>query len=402
MEESVWSMWNKNSIFLICIAAMVNTSVLKADATKESSAFVLRSITTENGSSDKNLSRSSWTWVDNCHVLKPHDLTDFGTHYSLFTAYQQQTILNNEKTKGKTCADFSYIGTIEQDLWSGGSLIIYGEGGKGRGIDPLLNSFLSTNAAIEEADIYLSRLFFLNDFSNGRLQTVAGKIELSDFFDTSAVANCETREFLASPLVNNPTIPFPDDGLGAAFKLNTERFYFQAGFADARAKGTTTGIHSAFCEDFKLFQILELGLLQDLNNREGTYRFVYWHDSVSENNDGLGLSFDQQINNKFTVFTRYGYAKHPVSDMKHFWSAGGRVNGLWSKTKKDFLEIAVARGINSRRSNRRSESLVEMNYSAQINKSLTITPIIQFIAGLPGNEGADNAVIAGLRLVWAF
>lgn len=40
-----------------------------------------------------------------------------------------------------------------------------------------------------------------------------------------------------------------------------------------------------------------------------------------------------------------------------------------------------------------------MNYSAQVNKSLTITPLFQLITGLPEE---DNALIGGLRLVWAF
>lgn len=34
-------------------------------------------------------------------------------------------------------------------------------------------------------------------------------------FDGSLYANDETGQFLNSALVNNPTIPFPDKGLGA-------------------------------------------------------------------------------------------------------------------------------------------------------------------------------------------
>ncbi len=43
-----------------------------------------------------------------------------------------------------------------------------------------------------------------------------GRILLSDFFDTNRIANCEFVQFLSSCLVNNPTIPFPDAGMGAA------------------------------------------------------------------------------------------------------------------------------------------------------------------------------------------
>lgn len=392
-------MLNRHSIFLILMAALVGIPITEADP---------------NGrdSQDKGHSRSSWTWVDNCHVLRPHDLTDFGTHYSLLATYQLQSILSGAGLEGKTRGDFTYITTIEQDLWRGGSLIVYGEGGKGKGIDPLLNSFLSTNTTIEEADIYVSRFFLLDDLLPGRLQVLAGKVAMSDFFDTSAVANCETREFLAGPLVNNPTIPFPDFGLGAAVKIYPlQRIYLQAGLADAKARGTTTGLESAFGQELKLFRIMELGLPADFDGRKGTYRFMYWHSPVSQSasgefarqgSDGWALSFDQQIEDALTIFTRYGYAARPVADVQHFWSAGGRFNGVWSGVRDDFLEVAAGLGISPDRHVRDNETLIEMNYSAQINESLAITPLVQIIRGLPDDKRSTSAVIAGFRVVWAF
>jgi hypothetical protein len=394
-------MFNKQVIFLIYILALVKAAAGNAEADN-----VFRD------PSDPVQSPLSWTWVDNCHVLRSHDLTDFGTHYSLLATYTQQSILSGAQAKGKTRGNFSYIATIEQDLWQGGSLIAYGEGGKGKGIDPLLDGFLTTNGTIEQASVYLSRLFLLNNFSDGHMQIVAGKIDLSDFFDTSAVANCEIKEFLADPLVNNPTIPFPNYGIGAAIKVNpSEKFYFQAGLADAKAKGTTTGFKSTFGDELKLFQIMELGLRPHFGGRNGTYRFIYWHNAVSQDTagnftshgiDGWALSFDQQINDGVEVFGRYGFANHPVSDIKHFWSTGGRVKGLWQKRNKDFVEIAVAQGISPNRLGQNDETLIEMDYSAHINKSLSITPLLQIISGLPGDNGPAESVIGGIRLVWAF
>ncbi len=45
-----------------------------------------------------------------------------------------------------------------------------------------------------------------------------GMVDPSAFADVNSIANDETSQFLAAPLVNNPTIPFPDYTLGMVYR----------------------------------------------------------------------------------------------------------------------------------------------------------------------------------------
>jgi len=66
----------------------------------------------------------AWTWIENCHVQRGHQLTDFGTFGSLVTSANNQTIFSHPFA-GKNSTGVSFLGTIKQDLWSGGALIAY-------------------------------------------------------------------------------------------------------------------------------------------------------------------------------------------------------------------------------------------------------------------------------------
>jgi len=63
--------------------------------------------------------------------------------------------------------------------------------------------------------VQLSELYYyLGDEETSFLQ--AGLIDATRFADISIIANDETGQFLADPLINNPSIAFPDYTLGAA------------------------------------------------------------------------------------------------------------------------------------------------------------------------------------------
>ncbi len=49
--------------------------------------------------------------------------------------------------------------------------------------------------------------YLRQDLCDKKVQLVLGKIDLRDFFDANAVADCEVTKFLARPLVNNVGVP---------------------------------------------------------------------------------------------------------------------------------------------------------------------------------------------------
>ncbi|HOI55081.1 MAG TPA: carbohydrate porin, partial [Phycisphaerae bacterium] len=135
------------------------------------------------------------------------------------------------------------------------------EGSWSDGLDASsVGSLMGVNAdAGGYRSIDVTELWFELALLQERLIIRAGKIDLSGgfecagcpvAFDCNAFANDETAQFLAGPLVNNPTIPFPESGLGMAVYVQpTDWWYAAAGGADAQADARKTGFSTAFDDE---------------------------------------------------------------------------------------------------------------------------------------------------------
>ncbi len=343
----------------------------------------------------------AWTWVENCHVQRGHKLTDFGTFGSLVTSASNQTILSHPFA-GKNSTSASFLGTIKQDLWSGGALITYLEGGSSYTLDHIIGNSLGTNGLAELADIYLARLYLLQNLTGQHLQLALGRIVLSDYFDTNRIANCEFVQVLSQSLVNNPTIPFPQTGMGAAARWAPAPWlYLQAGIADASAHAAHSDLDTAFRPLESTFGIFEFGLSSLSGPHAGAYRFLFWHDpspDTSGDNRGFAVSFDQPATDRLTLCFRYGYADTPVNALTDFVSVGALLQKPLPGRDHDALQAAVAWGNTAPR----DETLVEVGYSLHVTDSLTLTPLVQIIADPAQNPEDDTFVLAGLRAVYVF
>jgi hypothetical protein len=348
----------------------------------------------------------AWTWVDGCHVQRGHQLTDFGTFGSLQVAAENQTVLSHPSA-GKNSTGASFLGTLKQNLWSGGALITYVEGGSSYTLDHILGDSLGTNALAEPAPVYLARLFLRQDLADTRVQLALGRLETSDFFDTNRIANCEFVQFLSNSLVNNPTIPFPEPGLGAAARwAPAPWFYVQAAAADAAVQATASDFDTAFRLQDNAFGIFEFGLSLFPEKHAGAYRFLCWCNPPGgwsgpgrpHHNHGFAVSLDQPATDRLVLFLRYGYAEAPIDSLTGFFSAGARLEEPLPGRDRDFLQGALAWGHGTAR----DETLVEVSYFLHVTNSLALTPLVQVIAEPAQNPRDDTFVLAGLRAVYVF
>ncbi len=347
-----------------------------------------------------------WTWAEDCHVERAHRLTDFGTAGSLLATGDIQIILS-QPDGGDSRASYSYLASLKQNLWLGGQLITYTEGGPSKTLDPIIGDVSGTNGLVQPCNLYVSRLFILQNLFAEDLQLIAGKVDLSDFFDTNGVANCEQTQFLASSLVNNPTIAFPQAGIGggARYSLTTD-ISVQGAVADASAVVTKSDLETAFHGGDHLFSILEMDVSPCGARHSGVYRFIVWHDSSpaaagepgERGNQGLALSFDQSAGDGLDVFFRYGAADEPVGGLSGFWSIGACLDGPWPGRAKDCLQLALAVSDAARR----DEVLVEIGYHAVVSGDLAVTPLMQIIGQPAASPDADTFVVPGLRAVYVF
>jgi porin len=247
-------------------------------------------------------------------------------------------------------------------------------------------------------------------------------------FDGSAYANDETAQFLNGALVNNPTIPMPDMGLGAVIYWNpVEWWYASIGAIDAQADARETGFRTAFHKEDHFFYAAETGVAPQFDSGKGpmpgAYRIGVWNDpqdkerfsdsTIRRDDTGFYISCDQMVYKESNdagdsqglgVFTRYGWANKKVNDITDFWSLGLQYQGLVEGRDDDVLGLGFAKGIFSTEAGYTEdyESVLELYYSAQIAPWIAVSPSVQFIDNPGGDTTAGDAVVVGLRSQMAF
>ena len=387
-----------------------------------------------------------------CSLLERQTLTDgwFGLGEELSstgltvglsaTQIYQQNIhggLSTHRRSGRYSG--SYDLELDIDLETilnlqGGRVYVLAQGSWSEGIDgPAVGSLFGVN---DDAGGYRSmdvtQLYYEQSLLDGALKIRLGKLDLTGgfecrgcavAFDGNSVANDETAQFLNGALVNNPTIPFPEEGLAAVVYFQpSDCCYIAVGAADAQADAREAGFNTTFNGQDYFFYILEVGLAPQIPSAkgplQGTYRLGLWYDPQpkdllagggSESDDvGFYLSLCQFVwlenNNEddrqgLGLFARYGLADDKVNEVQYFWSTGCQYQGLIPSRDDDVLGLAVAQGrlSNGVSTSASRETIVELYYNAQVTPWLSVTPSLQYIANPGGDASTDDATALALR-----
>lgn len=325
----------------------------------------------------------------------------FAGLYDLDLCYLLDAQAGDDKT-----GDYSMLGISVQTTF-------------GHGIERKVGTYYDLNdGAKGDNDMFIDKLFYEFTALDRLLTFDIGKLDLIDYFDHSAVANEYKTQFFAYPLVQNQAIPFPDKGLGARVLFEPNRFWYaQAAIADAQAQKRETGFRTAFYDEDYYFSVVETGIRPRFGELEGNYRITGWYDprdkphldgSGRHKRDdlGVGLSLDQQIMKKMTLFFRYGWADETVNEIEDFVSFGCEFKGMFEGRDQDVLAIGYANGLRSPDNlgafEERELDLIELYYRIQINNHLHISPNVQFVMD-PGNSTRQSpATIFGLRCRYTF
>jgi len=374
-------------------------------------------------------------------------LADTGMELEMSTTQiYQQNVRGGISTHRKTgrfagSYDLELSADLEKLLRiQGARLYMLTEGSFSEGInEPSVGSFFGVNEdAAADRSMDITELWYEQSWFEQALRIRLGKIDLTGgfehhgcpvAFDCSAYANDETTQFLNSALKNNPAIPFPDNGLGAAVYYSpVDLWYISAAAADAQADARETGFRTTFHDEDYFFYIFETGITPALNSAngplQGAYRAGVWYDpqpkekfsdGITQRDDtGFYLNFDQIVyreNNNaedtqgLAVFGRYGWADSKVNELAGFWSAGIQYQGLIPDRDDDVLAVGFAQGIFSNDATGFTddyESVLELYYRAQITGWVEISPSIQYVANPGGDGSAGDAVVVGIRALMRF
>jgi carbohydrate-selective porin OprB len=222
-----------------------------------------------------------------------------------------------------------------------------------------------------------------------RLRLVSGKIDLTNYFDSNTVANDETTQFITSAFVNNPTMEQPDNGPGFVAFFDTRRaFTFGFGLQSIDNSGTN------ITDD--IYAIAEIGYRSHFFfNQEGNYRLWGKTKGGMEDNNGFGVSIDQNLSTRLTAFGRYGANESDGASVESAWSAGLRLRSPFFTRVND--EVAFAFGMLDLVGGNNKESALEVYYKFQVNDRFAVTPNFQAIFDPGGMGSNDTAGVIGIR-----
>ena len=185
----------------------------------------------------------------------------------------------------------------------------------------LLNGYSAR--LVRQNEISLREAWLRTEVFGQRLAITAGRLDLTNYFDHNAAANDETTQFLSDALVNNPMLGLSTNGPGVSLVFDPKRsINFKIGFQ--QSKTDATSLSEA------IYSLGELGYRMTMPRLgEGNYRAWYRTDNSSgPNRTGYGLSFDQKLASRITLFGRYGTAQADVK-RDYFYSGGLQFsNGL--------------------------------------------------------------------------
>ncbi len=300
------------------------------------------------------------------------------------------------------------------------------------------STFGVNGAGAARRDLDLVEAWYEQAFDNGLILR-AGKLDIGGgfecrgcpaSFDGSLYANDETGQFLNGALVNNPTIPFPDQGIGAIAYYNPiEWWYASAGLVDAQADNRETGFNTAFSEEDYFFYIFETGIAPQMESDngplQGVYRVGMWIDGQDKarfsngknyrDDMGFYTSCDQLVVKEngdpediqgLGVFGRYGWARSDLNALNHFFSVGMQYQGLIDGCDDDVLGVGYAHGTftdyASEGFTEDNESVLEVYYSMAVSPWLSISPSVQFVSSPGGDKTVSDATVLGLRAQMTF
>ena len=291
------------------------------------------------------------------------------------------------------------------------------ESGSGAGVNdnvPTLSGF--NDDADDDENLRLTEAWYETRFANEKFRFRIGKLDLTTDFDTNAVANCETEQFLSTGFVNNLAIGFPDDnGPGLMFFASLNEF-LDAGVGVAEGDEDWNNLND------DLFSIFEVNYKPQNNNRPGNYRLFCWTNKsdhihlsdaakIGEINHGYGFSFDQMVSDTTNVFARYGKQRETVSKIEKAWSAGFQTSAESFGRKDDIIGFAYGKAItgNSWRAgaaasgvNCEDEHHAELYYSFNVNENLQLSPDIQWLKNAEGDKDNKNVWVFGMRAQISF
>jgi len=257
-----------------------------------------------------------------------------------------------------------------------------------------------TGTAFSDYGWGLTNLFWKQRLNQGRISFVAGAVDVTDYLDVYGLINPWTS-FQNLSFLTNPTIPAPNQGLGAAVgAMATDNLYVVGGLADANGDPTEPGDwFDTFFSDNEYFYHVEVGwttsqdrIYFDNIHLTGWYANERKNAGV-ESGKGLALSAAWFVNDTWMPFLRAGYSDGGGALMEATASAGV---GYYFNESKDLFGFGLNWG-RPPQSGLDDQYTAEIFYRLQLTQNLALTPDVQLIIDPALNPQESSIWVFGLR-----
>jgi len=342
-------------------------------------------------------------------LKRDHGLS-LGTDYNALYQYASRSPAQNDAASNV----FRLYGTwtvVNRGATDSGSLVFKGEyrGTLGTSLSPqALGPSLGyaglTAVSFSDAGALLTNFYWTQAFADNRFAFIAGVVDVTDYLDVYALVNPWT-EFNNLSFSTNPTIPAPNQGLGAALRwMFTPNTYVLAGLADANGDPhRPDDFFRSFFDVQEYFYHAEVGWISSWENRfaDNVHVSVWGQDPRAaagvRRGKGATLSASMTLGGSWTPFLRAGYSDGggALVDRMVGTGIGYRLN-----ERNDYL--AFGAGWARAPGSSENQYTFEAYWRWQPVKHLQIVSDVQLIVNPANNPSIGHVWVTGLRLRAAF
>jgi hypothetical protein len=253
----------------------------------------------------------------------------------------------------------------------------------------LLNSYTARLGT--QNQLNLRETWLRTELFSQRLAIIAGRLDLTNYFDHNTAANDETTQFLSDALVNNPALGLAVNGTGVAAVYDSKKgASLKLGLQQSNNQATNLSD--------SIFTLTEFDYVaRPFSLPEGNYRVWYrWDNSLATNQTGFGVSIDQKFSPATTIFGRYGQSE-AVDGHDRFYSLGVSFKTGIIFNPQDAWGIGYAQ---TELGSGENEKLVEGYYNLHLTERLRLAFHLQHV--LDNQSDKFGYFLPGVRLQASF
>ncbi|MEO6081016.1 MAG: carbohydrate porin [Steroidobacteraceae bacterium] len=250
----------------------------------------------------------------------------------------------------------------------------------------LLNGYAAR--LVRQNEVNLREAWIRTELFDQKLALVAGRLDLTAFFDRNAAANDETSQFVSDALVNNPMLGLSSNGAGLAAVYDPRgSFNFKLGVQQSDP--------NALNLSKSLYTLAEVGYrARPSFLGEGNYRAWFRTDnSGGPRRTAYGVSADQKLTPIVTAFGRYGAGETSTSD-DHFYSVGLQFSSGWVFNPADVWGVGYAK---LDLASHDKENLIEWYYNMHLSEKLRLSFHLQHATETSSGGTKQGFLVPGLR-----